>query len=441
MHVAEISSKLDDLRQDLTAFLQELVRIPSLPGHEQPAQLLIADKLRSLNLEIELVPSLREDLEQHPAFCDDGVPFQDRLNVVGRWAGRKYSEWKGATQGGASSRSLILNGHVDVVPPGNEALWTESPWSGSVRNGKLFGRGSCDMKAGVTAAVFALQALVELGYQPAADVLIETVIGEESGGVGTLTSLVKGFHAEGAILMEPTQLRICPVQSGALSFRLKVRGKAIHACMKPEGVSAIEKFYLIFQALEKLERKRHAAYQNPLYENPQNIAPISIGTIHAGEWLSTVPDELVAEGRLGVLPGESLDTAREALESSVREVANTDPWLHEHPPTVEWFEGQFESGQTDLHAPLVQTVADCYRELCGFDAVLQGVTYGSDLRLFTNHGRIPAVLFGPGNVAQAHTVDEYVDLDEVVQAAKLLALIVTRWCGATQSERRNEQAA
>ena len=441
MNVAEISSQVDALRQELTSFLSTLVRIPSLPGREQPAQFLIADKLRSLDFEVHLVPSHFEDLSNHPAFCDDGVPFENRLNVVGRWRSNGVRASGEGTDSNGLSRSLILNGHIDVVPPGNEALWTESPWSGFIKNGKLFGRGSCDMKAGVVAALFALQALVELGYEPRADILMETVIGEESGGIGTLTSLVKGFRADGAIIMEPTRLRICPVQSGALSFRIKVWGKAIHACMKPEGVSAIEKFYVIFKAIEELERERHAAYRNPLYENPDNIAPISIGTIRAGEWLSTVPDELVAEGRFGVLPGESLEAARASLRSAIARAAASDEWLKEHPPALEWFEGQFESGQTELHSPIVRTVAECYREMCGSEATPQGVTYGSDLRLFTNHGNMPAVLFGPGNVSQAHTVDEYVDLDEVVMATKLLALIVTRWCGGSCRHKRDEQAA
>ena len=182
--------------------------------------------------------------------------------------------------------------------------------------------------------------------------------------------------------------------------------------MKPGGVSAIEKFYPIFQAIETLERKRHSEYQNALYPDPQNIAPINIGTLHAGDWPSTVPDVLVAEGRFGVLPGEAVDAAREALHSAIGAVARTDEWLRQNPPVLEWFEGQFESGQTDLESPIVQTVRQCFRASVAQDARIEGVTYGSDLRLFTNHGKIPAVLFGPGSVSQAHTVDEFVEINQ-----------------------------
>jgi len=414
-----IAAKLDQLRPELTAFLAKLVQFPSLPGHEQDAQHFYADKLRSLGFDTEIIPSLREDLERHPAFCDDGVPFRDRLNVVGRWRG----------SGRNPGRTLILNGHMDVVPTGSEKLWTGSPWSGAIRNGKLYGRGSCDMKAGLTANVYAVQILQLIGFIPASDVLLESVIGEESGGAGTLTTIVKGFKADAAVITEPTRLHLCPVQSGALSFRVKVSGRAIHACMKPHGVSAIEKFYMVLQSVQELERRRHVEYKNALYEDPNNIAPVNFGTLHAGDWPSTVPDELIVEGRFGVLPGETTDAARSAMAGAIAKAASADPWMKEHPPHLEWFEGQFESGQTALDSPIVKALTECHEKVFAKVPVVQGVTYGSDLRLFTNHGGVPAVLYGPGDIMKAHTVDEFVDLDEVFAAAKVLAWIITQWCG------------
>lgn len=419
----KIVSAVEALRGDLIAFLQKLVQTPSLPGHEQRAQQLVAEKLRSLGLMVDVVSSDFDDVKNHPAFCDDGVPFRERLNVVGRWKG------SGAKQGTQHPRSLILNGHMDVVPTGNENLWSESPWSGAIRDGQMYGRGSCDMKAGVAANIFAIQALQSLDYRPAGDVLVESVIGEESGGVGTLTTIVKGYKADAAVITEPTRLRLCPVQSGALSFRIKVAGRAIHACMKPYGVSAIEKFYVLLQAVQQLEQRRHVEYKNPLYEDPNNIAPVNFGTLHSGEWPSTVPDELVVEGRFGVLPGESTDAARKALASALTAAAKPDAWLADHPPVLEWFEGQFESGETAQDSPIVHAIAESHAQILGAPPMVQGVTYGSDLRLFTNHGGIPAVLYGPGSIFEAHTVNEHVDLQEVVTATKVLASIVSDWCG------------
>lgn len=423
--VPRIVTAVEALRSDLIAFLQQLVQTPSLPGHEQGAQQLVAEKLRSLDLSVDVVSSDFDELKNHPAFCDDGVPFRERLNIVGRWKGSAKAN------GTKPARSLILNGHMDVVPTSNENLWSESPWSGAIRDGQMYGRGSCDMKAGVTANIFAIQALQALGFTPAGDVLVESVIGEESGGVGTLTTIVKGYRADAAVITEPTRLRLCPVQSGALSFRIKVSGRAIHACMKPYGVSAIEKFYVLLQAVQELEKLRHVEYRNSLYEDPNNIAPVNFGTLHSGEWPSTVPDELVVEGRFGVMPGESTDAARSALANALAVGARQDAWLAKHLPSLEWFEGQFESGQTSLDSGIVRTIAEGHRKILGETPMVQGVTYGSDLRLFTNHGGIPAVLYGPGSIFDAHTVDEHVDLNEVVTATKVLACIVSDWCGAS----------
>src|ERR1051326_5979778 len=369
-----VSEAVEAARDDLIAFLQKMVQTASLPDHEHDVQNLVAQKLRSLGLEVDILPSNFEDLKDHPAFGDDGFSATERINVVGRWVGTQTSEGK----------SLILNGHVDVVPVGDLSLWEDSPWSGAIRDGKLYGRGSCDMKSGLCAGIFAVEVLQKLGYQPARDILIESVIGEESGGVGTLTTILKGYTADAVILLEPTRLEISPVQSGALTFRLIVPGRSIHAAMKPYGVSAIEKFSFLLNAINKLEAERHQNFKHPLYEDPNNIAPINIGTIRGGEWHSTVPEEVVAEGRMGVLPGESNESARQALEEAIQLAATSDPWLSQNPPRVEWFEGQFESGETSLEHPLIQELKTVHQLVTGSTPTLRGVTYGSDMRLFTN---------------------------------------------------------
>ena len=231
-----ISAAVDLLRDELIGFCQRFVQIPSLPGQEQKAQLFVADKLSELNMNVDTVHSSFDELKNHPAFCDDGIPFDERINVVGRW--RPTAQRNRHSNNDA--RSLILNGHVDVVPVGNQNLWDDSPWSGNIKDGNLYGRGSCDMKCGIAAGIFAVQALQNIGFTPQNDVLIESVIGEESGGVGTLTSIVKGYRADAAVIMEPPSLMMCPVQAGALTFRIKVPGQATHASMKRSGVTAIE---------------------------------------------------------------------------------------------------------------------------------------------------------------------------------------------------------
>lgn len=413
-----ISAAVDELRPTLVDFAQALVRIPSLPGQEAPAHDYVAAKLRSLRLEVAILESRFDELHGHPAFNDDGLAPEGRINVVARWPG--------ATP--ADSRSLILNGHLDVVSAGNAALWTDPPFGGVIRGGRLYGRGACDMKGGVAAAVFALEALMRIGRRPGGDVIVQTVSGEESGGVGTLTTIVKGCRADAAIILEPTTLKLCPIQSGALTFRLRIQGRSIHACMKRLGVSAIEKACYLIDRLNALDRARHLARPSPYYPDPLNVAPISVGTLSGGDWHSTVPHESVLEGRFGIFAGESVAEAQQAFVAAVHDASAADPWLREHPPALEWFEGQFEPGQTDTAAPILRELAICHEAVSGEGAAIEGVTYGSDLRLFTNHAGMPAVLYGPGDVAHAHTVDEFIDIEEVITATKVIALTVDTWC-------------
>ncbi len=426
----KVYGEIDRLRGKMTDFAQQLVQIPSLPGEEQTAQRFFAKKLRSLGVDVEILQSSLAELEHHPAFSDDGISFEERLNVVGTWpASSPTDSSRDGKSGELPGRSLILNGHMDVVPIGDPTLWRHPPWGGVIENGKLYGRGACDMKAGIAAAVFAVEALRNLRFQPAGKVVLESVIGEESGGVGTLTTLTRGVHADAAILMEPTRLRSCPVHAGALSFRLRVQGRAIHASMKRFGVSAVEKFQAVFTAIQELDRDRHLDYDNRIFEFEDNIAPISIGTVAAGDWLSTVPETLIAEGRFGVFPGETIASAKAALAECITHVTSIDPWLRQHPPVLEWIEGQFEPGHTSLDEPIVAALANAHSQVNGTAPLVQGVPYGSDLRLFTEHGKLPAVLYGPGDVAYAHTVEEHVELEEIVLCAKVLALLIVDWCG------------
>lgn len=418
-----IRSACEQVEPELVAFLQRLVRIPSLPGTEAAAHACAAGQMRALGLEVNVVRTSRADIESHPAFSDDALPLETRPNVVGRWPGTDA----------ASGRSIILNGHLDVVSAGDESRWSHGPWSGDVVGSRLYGRGSCDMKGGVSAAIFAVAALQRAGIRLRGDVLLETVSGEETGGIGTLTTIVKGYRADAAIILEPTGLDVCPVQAGALTFRLTVGGQAAHGALKQSGVSAIDNLRVLLDAIDALERTRHRPGDRvewrELYPAGQLIAPVSVGVVRAGDWPSTVPESAVAEGRFGVFPGEDLSGARQQFESAIAAAARAQPWLAAHPPRVDWIEGQFESGATSVDHPIVTTLARAHRRVTAQEIGVRGVTYGSDLRLFTNHANVPAVLYGPGHIEQAHAVDEFVDLDAVTAVCSVIAVAIADWCG------------
>ncbi|MGH9391746.1 MAG: ArgE/DapE family deacylase, partial [Vicinamibacteria bacterium] len=399
------------LRDDLFDLASDLVKRKSVTGEEDDAQQAFASLLRDWGLDVDLWridPAIRS----HPAFCDDGNRL-DRLNLVARWGGRE------------ESAALLLNGHIDVVPEGERERWSSDPYSGEIRGGTLYGRGSCDMKGGLAAAAIAIRAAMKLGIEPRRPILFTSVVGEETGGLGTLAAIARGYRADAAVITEPTSLELCPVQAGALSFRLHVRGKSAHGAMRREGVSAVEKFWPVFRALESLERERHRGFRHPLYPEGDLVAPLSIGKVEAGNWPSTVPEELRAEGRFGIFPGEDCASAREAFEAAVRGVRD-DPWFSENPVGVEWFEGQFEPGEAALDAPILDELRSAHREMLGSESSTHGVSYGSDLRLFTRYAEMPAVLYGPGDVRRAHSANESVPLEELVAAAEVLTLLIAR---------------
>jgi acetylornithine deacetylase len=224
----------------------------------------------------------------------------------------------------------VLNGHIDVVPPGDDTLWTTDPWSAEVRGGRVLGRGACDMKAGLAAQVAAVEALAAAGVRLRGRVQLQSVVGEEDGGLGTFATLRRGYRGDLAVIAEPSSTQLVTACAGALTFRLVVPGRSAHGSMRLEGVDAVEKYLLVHTALRELEARRNRT-ADPLMARYALPYPLSVGSVHAGDWASSVPDLLVAEGRLGVALDEPVEHARAELEAAVAAVCDADEWLREHP--------------------------------------------------------------------------------------------------------------
>lgn len=434
--MSEQTERLSDLERrvldavDATWLLSrvsDLIEERSLSGMESAAQGKVAERLRRLGMEVDEWAIDLDEVRRHPAYSEE-VVRAEAVGVVG-------------ALGAGDGPTLVLNGHIDVVPAGNEALWSCPPWRATVAGGRLCGRGAADMKGGLGCALAAVKALQDAGARLHGRLLVQSVAGEEDGGVGTLAAILRGHTGDGAVVMEPTSLAVLPVQAGALSFRLTVPGLAAHGCVRDEGVSALEKFLVVHTALLALEERRNTAVAHPLLAGLRLPIPLSIGRVTAGEWPSSVPETLVCDGRYGVGPGEDLAAARRAFADAVAAAAATDPWLREHPPLVEWHGGQFEPAEVAADHPLVATLSGAFRAAGAGAALADGAdddplrvgaaTYGSDARLLTNHGATPAVLFGPGDVRSSRRPDESVAVVELVAAARVLALTALRFCGAS----------
>ena len=417
--VVSVLSELEQHVDDLVASACDVVRLPSVSGTdgENEAQALMAALMSAGGLDVDHWRIDLDRLRADPAFPGMEVERSEAWGLVGRLPGT------------GEGPALMLNGHIDVVPIGDPGAWPIDPFGGTVADGRMYGRGACDMKAGLVAAYWAVQAVRRSGVRLRGDLLLASVQGEEDGGLGTFATLDRGWRADACVIPEPTSLDIIPANSGALTFRLHVRGLATHAARRDEGVSAIDKFWPIWQALAQLEQQRHR-HVDPLVARWSLAHPISIGCVRAGDWASSVPDLLVAEGRLGVAIGESVEHARGELEQAVAEACAADAWLRDHPVEVEWWGGQFASGRIAADSDLVDRVRDARSAVdrSGTSDVY-GAPYGSDLRLLTGLGGIPTVQYGPGDARLAHGPHESVDLDEVVTTARTLAALAIDICG------------
>ncbi|NRQ48874.1 ArgE/DapE family deacylase [Aeromicrobium stalagmiti] len=398
---------VDLIRRDLA----QLVNIPSTGGSdaEIAVQRWCAATLTGLGLEVDQWKLDLDTLRADPGFPGEEVERDEAWGVVGT--------------SGPGTPALILNGHVDVVPPGDPDAWTNSdPWHVREVDDRWYGRGVCDMKGGVVAIIAAARAVSDLTLErPFA---VHSVIGEEDGGLGTFATLRRGHVGEACIIAEPTAGQVVAANAGSLTFRIEVQGRATHGSMRATGHSAISAFELVHRALGELEDVRNTTPPEPFGVLPW---PISVGILHAGDWASTVPDQLVAEGRYGVMPGESFADAKSVFERAVARAAATDPWLAEHPPVVTWPGGHFAAGRLPQGDPFGDQVLEAVVAAGDTRPELIGAPYGSDLRQYATLG-IPTLQYGPGDVADAHAVDESVGIADVVTSATAYAELILARC-------------
>jgi len=228
--------------------------------------------------------------------------------------------------------------------------------------------------------------------------------------------------------MEPTELMIAPAQAGAYNFRITIPGKAAHGAMRFEGVDPLEKFLLVYQAILDLEKLRNQDADHPMFASYPVPYPICVGKIQGGVWASTVAETLTFEGRYGVKIGEDPAAAKQQLEKFLFTAVQTDPWLKENPPVIEWWGAQFDPAEIPVDHKIVQETTVSFQEITGKTPQLQGMPYGADMRLLVNVGGIPTIMFGPGNVRKAHQPDEFVPLADLKTCSQTLALTVLRFC-------------
>ena len=406
----EFAERWDD---EMRSFAERLLRFETTAGEERPAQEWLGERLESFGFETYEWVADADRLAAHPSFPDDPAAIETaaRPSVAG------VLEFGDPDAG----PTIVLNGHVDVVPPGSG--WSGEPFEPRWDGEALTARGAADMKCGLAACVFAARHLAETATDLDGRVVVESVVGEEEGGIGAAAAALSNpypFERDAAIVAEPTELRPITATEGSLMARLSLEGRSAHAATRWHGESVLPHFERIRRAFVELEAERGERVTHPLYEEFPTPWPVCFGTVEAGSWASTVPDELVAEVRIGVAPGETVDQVEREFEERLASVVADDPWLETRPPTFERFSIQFEPAETGPEEPIVRTVQSAMGDVGLTETAVRGATYGADSRHYVAAG-IPTVLFGPGSIQQAHFPDETVDWSEVLTAGAVLA--------------------
>ncbi len=419
---SELLAAVEALQGDMVDLATTLVRFPSLNGAEGGAQDFMEGLFRGMGLATERFEVRDADLKDLPGYSPSVGQWERHDNVVALHRPRA-----------AAGHSLILNGHMDVVPVGAEELWSRPPFDPVVRDGRLYGRGSGDMKAGIAAYVTAFRALKSMGLQPAAPVIMQSVVEEECTGNGALACLRRGYTADAAIIPEPFGHTILNAQVGVMWLSVEVFGKPAHVLNAGQGVNAIEAAITLWRGLQTLEAQWNAsANRHPAFAHLEHPVRFNLGKINGGEWASSVATRCVMELRCGFYPGVPAAQARAAIEACLAQTMKNDASLAGINYRVRYAGFQAEGFVLDEAAPLLTGLAAAHLQVMQQDAEWFASAATTDARVFNLYGSIAATCYGP-EAQNIHGIDESVSIASTLRVAQVLALFMARWCGTEKT--------
>ena len=413
----KIIQTVESLTDDIIDFTCRLVKEPSTLGNEASVVDLMKNELEKLSFSPVLIPLDQSLLSDHPGFAEVPWTYENKNNVI---AVRPAD--------GNSGRSVIFNGHLDVVDPEPVSFWDSDPYEAVIKNGRIFGRGAGDMKSGVAAMTYAVHAVEKAGFGLQAPVTLEAVIEEECCGNGALACMAAGYDADAVLIPEPFGPTILTSQLGVLWFKVTVEGKPVHVLEAPAGTNSIEKCYIIVQALRKLENELNHLRVPEAYQNIPHPINLNIGILNGGNWPSTVPAKAEMHCRLSYFPGATYKEICHKIKETIQAVQANDPWLSENPPIVEFYGFRSDGHTATRDVPAFDTLNDCHKRLTGRDAEEYIATCTTDLRAFHFFGKGQCTCFGPSG-GNYHGANEWVEIQSIIHTAKTYALFAARWCG------------
>jgi acetylornithine deacetylase len=413
---ADILNVIDQHKDKAIQLLRDMVAIPSVTGDEAAIQRFLNGYLDKIGLEVDMWETDWGELKKHPGYRPVERSYEGRPNIVATW------------RGNGGGRSLLLNGHTDVIPVGKGEGWDDDPWSASVKDGRIYGRGSADMKSGVASHIMAVECLKAAGVKLKGNVLINIVIDEEVSGHGTLDTVIRGYKADAGISGETSDLAVQPACIGRIWFEIEITGKPAGIQKRYEGISGIDLGNKIVKAVNDLEATRVATVKHPLYPNALDSLPCMVGSFSAGNYPSAFPTNCLLKGSIGTVPGEDHEGVKKSLVDQVAKAAAEDPWMKSHPPKVRFVGYDAEASEIPVAHGIVTTVCKNYTEITGRQPVISGRQGAADTRFLNKYANTPTVIFGPGSTAIMHSDNEYVSIEDYLTSIKVMALSILDWC-------------
>jgi len=416
----------------ITERLVSLIRIPSITGQEDQAIYRLANWLQDLDVEIDYWNEGITALQHDPRYPGHEVERMWCPVVVG------------VVRGERPGPTVMLTGHVDVVPPGDYDRWDHEPFSGERRDDRVYGCGAADMKSGLIAALEAFQTFADGPRNFPGRVIFAAVPAEEDSGLGTLAAVRRGWIADAAVIPEPTAVdgkpQLVIAHAGAMSFVIEIPGLAAHASKRLQGQNSLDHFLPLMEAMREDERCINEAEQHPLMRALGLPYATNVGIIGGGTWSSSVMDSLKLTVRVGVALDETVEQAEKRFRGTIMNAARDDPWLAKNPPRITRQAAGFGSARIDEEHPLVGAVADSAEEIFHESVSIAGAPYGCDMSGWVRLAGVPTVLYGPGEISSAHVSNESVSLETTFLCSRVLVRVTERMLNMGKEELRESNA-
>ncbi len=409
-----VDRRIMSLREEGVSLLADLVSKKSVLLNEKGAQEVVSGYLKRMGLAPQARDIDIKSISRHPAFAPVEWGYDDRPIVTA------------SLPCGGSGKSLVLNGHIDVVPAEPLDRWETDPWELCVRGGRAYGRGAFDMKGGFVSALLAIRAILSEGLVPAGRVVFQSVIEEECSGNGTLSCVINGPRPDAALIFDTGPSTIGHV--GVIWFRVTIAGAVAHAQSLDLDANCIEKASVVIAALRKLESSMNSDPRPKEFESFDRPIKLNIGTIKSGNWPSASPDICSIEFRLSCFPGTPIKVVHERVRTAISDACSADPWLRSNPPVVKFFGFHAEGSMVSPSSPIVLALQRAYQAIASSPLPMSYGTGCNDCRYFNLYAHSDAVVYGPtgGNL---HGPNEYVDLDSIMRTARVYAAVIGDWCG------------